>query len=65
MERDHIGLILVRTPCACDAKRWFYCRCSTVVAKYKTYNEPDGEEIVHSADIAFVQQKHPGMDLIY
>ena len=57
--------IIVRTPCTCNAKRWFYCTCSTVVVRYECHNEPDGSEMVHSADIAFVERAHPGMDLIY
>jgi hypothetical protein len=59
------GLIHVSTPCTCGAARWFQCSCATMIATYKTHRAPDGPDMVHTKDVAYVKALHPGMDLIY
>ena len=58
--------ITVTTACTCGAKRWFYCTCSTVVARYEC--APAGEDFrdePHPEAIAAARRRHPGMDLVY
>lgn len=56
--------VTVSTPCTCNAKRWFYCTCSTIIAVYQCQNwDHSGEP--HPEAVASISKLHPGMDLIY
>jgi hypothetical protein len=59
---DGTQTVTVTTPCKCGAKRWFQCRCATVIAEYDV---TVFDTVPLQSHIAYIQALHPGMTLIY